>query len=100
MSRDRERPPLAFVLPPAQAPPIYRQPLRMPPNIMSTQSAIMIRGKSHAYSIDGHLLFRDLRREGVRESYKDLSGSPAGAAGRGAGAQQSGELGLQDSTLR
>jgi hypothetical protein len=40
----------------ARVAPIYRQPPRIPPRIMSTQSAIMTNRKNHEYSIAGHLL--------------------------------------------
>jgi hypothetical protein len=40
----------------AQVAVVYRQPPRIPPPIMNTQSAIMTKGKSHAVSMDGHLL--------------------------------------------
>ncbi|MGA8226773.1 MAG: hypothetical protein WCA55_09620 [Xanthobacteraceae bacterium] len=40
----------------ARVAPIYPQPRRIPPRIMSTQSAIMTNRKNHEYSIGGHLL--------------------------------------------
>jgi len=43
------------LIPRAQVLAIYQPQLRLPP-IMSTQSAIMTKEISHAYSIDGHLL--------------------------------------------
>src|SRR4249920_1323465 len=35
---------------------IYRRQPRIQPPIMSTQKAIITKGKSHEYSMDGHLL--------------------------------------------
>jgi hypothetical protein len=35
---------------------VNQQPLRIPPPIMKTQSAITTRGKSHENSMDHHLL--------------------------------------------
>ena len=66
---------------------------------MSTQSAIMMKGKSQAYSMIGHLLVWKLRREGAGKSYKGALVSAAEPSGRCDGAQQSGEEGLQDNSF-
>ena len=78
----------------------YRQHPFLRPPIMSTQSAIMRKGKSQAYSMIDYLLVWSLRREGAGESYSGALAPVLELSGRCDGVQQSAAVGLQDSSFR